>query len=325
MTDIDPLTELAIKHGTDKWGEHFYTPVYHGLFQAMRLEKLLVLEIGIGGFGMREFGGESLRMWAEYFPNGRIVGIDIQPKKLALPANVHCEQGSQADPQFLERLAAKYGAFDIVVDDGSHRPDDMIASFVHLFPRMSARGIYVIEDTQTAFWPRWGGSPDGAKLLRFMAALVQGLHRNEIAVEKPDYAAPAFASGVKSVKAVHNLLIVERGDSSEPSNYKLDLDHPTAKFALGTIERRVRTDPTPGCYARYAVMLHLGGRADQALGAVEGGLGLWPDHPDLLKTGYDIAKARGDAARALGYATRLKAKSADPMVNGMLAAVKPGG
>ena len=23
---IDPLTALAIRHGTDKWGPHFYTP-----------------------------------------------------------------------------------------------------------------------------------------------------------------------------------------------------------------------------------------------------------------------------------------------------------
>jgi hypothetical protein len=27
--EVDPLTRLAIKHGTDKWGPHFYTPVYH--------------------------------------------------------------------------------------------------------------------------------------------------------------------------------------------------------------------------------------------------------------------------------------------------------
>jgi hypothetical protein len=34
--EIDPLTRLAIRHGTDKWGPHFYTPVYHELFAPLR-------------------------------------------------------------------------------------------------------------------------------------------------------------------------------------------------------------------------------------------------------------------------------------------------
>ncbi|MBV8508817.1 MAG: hypothetical protein JO289_01505, partial [Xanthobacteraceae bacterium] len=33
---IDPLTRLAIRHGTDKWGPHFYTPIYHELLAPLR-------------------------------------------------------------------------------------------------------------------------------------------------------------------------------------------------------------------------------------------------------------------------------------------------
>ena len=323
MPETDLLTRLAIKHGTDKWGEHFYTPVYHALFRDIRLKELKVLEIGIGGFGLRDFGGESLRMWAEYFPNGRIVGVDIHQKKLDLPANVACERGSQNDLLFLKRLTDKHGAFDIVVDDGSHRPDDMIASFAFLFPRMSQRGIYVIEDTQTAFWPKWGGSPNGAKLLGFIAGIVQSLHRADIRAEIPGYEPAEHLRNVKALHAVHNLLIVEKGDNSEPSNYRFDLAHPAAQAALDSIAAAMRGDPRPATYARYAMVLHLGGRTDEALTAVENGLERWRDEPNLLMAGFDIAKAAGDAERARGYVSRVKARSSDPMIEGLLASVRP--
>ena len=68
--DIDPLTALAIRHGTDKWGPHFYTPVYHELFAHLRDAAVRLLEIGIGGYGYQTVGGASLRMWADYFPRG---------------------------------------------------------------------------------------------------------------------------------------------------------------------------------------------------------------------------------------------------------------
>jgi hypothetical protein len=35
---------------------------------------------------------------------------------------------------------------DIIIDDGSHRPDHQLISLVTLFPYLAADGIYVIED-----------------------------------------------------------------------------------------------------------------------------------------------------------------------------------
>src|SRR5882672_934336 len=95
--DIDPLTALAIKHGTDKWGPHFYTPVYHALFAHLRDRPIRLLEIGIGGYEYNTVGGASLAMWAEYFPRARIVGIDVVPKTLALGPRVTTLEGSQID------------------------------------------------------------------------------------------------------------------------------------------------------------------------------------------------------------------------------------
>src|SRR5450756_3013790 len=91
--EIDPLTRLAIKHGTDKWGLHFYTPVYHALFTHMRDKPVRLLEIGIGGYSLTKAGGASLAMWADYFPKGHILGIDIVEKKLNLDPRIKVCQG----------------------------------------------------------------------------------------------------------------------------------------------------------------------------------------------------------------------------------------
>src|SRR4051812_19597491 len=98
---MDPLTRMAIKHGTDKWGPHFYTPVYHHLFSHLRDKPVRLLEIGIGGYHFSTVGGASLAMWAEYFSLGSIVGIDITPKTLALDARITTLAGSQTDVKFL--------------------------------------------------------------------------------------------------------------------------------------------------------------------------------------------------------------------------------
>src|ERR1700754_3628667 len=84
VEEIDPLTRLAIRHGTDKWGAHFYTPVYHQLFAHLRDKPVRLLEIGIGGYQFAKLGGASLAMWADYFPSGRILGIDVFKKNLDL-------------------------------------------------------------------------------------------------------------------------------------------------------------------------------------------------------------------------------------------------
>ena len=76
----DDLTNLASHYGTDKWGIHRYTPHYQQHFSHLRLNKLNLLEIGVGGYEDPNQGGESLRMWKHYFPNGKIDSIDIFDK-----------------------------------------------------------------------------------------------------------------------------------------------------------------------------------------------------------------------------------------------------
>ncbi|RYG92322.1 tetratricopeptide repeat protein [Loktanella sp. IMCC34160] len=155
---IDPLSKLAIRHGTDKFGYHDYTPNYHKLFQHLRDQPIRLLEIGVGGYQDADRGGQSLATWRDYFPNAEITGIDIQKKTLDLGPRVKILQGSQVDPEFLKQVVAERGPFDIIIDDGSHQNAHVVESFGYLWPDLTPGGIYVAEDVQTSFMPRFGGS-----------------------------------------------------------------------------------------------------------------------------------------------------------------------
>ena len=142
------LTELANKYKTDKGtehsrgnGAHGYTGFYQSLFQHMQDRPLKLLEIGAAE-------GASLRMWRDFFPNAQIFGIDINPRPVEGCTVLNCNQSNVIA---LNALAEKHGPFDIVLDDGSHKTEDQMASFVTLFPvHMTKGGLYVIEDLTDA-------------------------------------------------------------------------------------------------------------------------------------------------------------------------------
>lgn len=135
------LESLGDKYAPSK-RSHNYLVYYWMHFRDIRLDVRRVLEIGVGT-------GRSLRMWEEFFPNAMIHGIDIDPACRALEGGRRrISIGDQRDPRFLEQVITQASeAFDIVIDDGSHRPEDQLRSFDLLFPAMSDHGIYAIEDT----------------------------------------------------------------------------------------------------------------------------------------------------------------------------------
>ena len=64
------LEKLFKKFSSDKFN-HQYHKVYHSYLYSLRSKKLNILEIGVAD-------GSSLKAWAEYFKNSRIIGIDIK-------------------------------------------------------------------------------------------------------------------------------------------------------------------------------------------------------------------------------------------------------
>ena len=312
---IDPLTRLAIKHGTDKWGLHFYTPIYHDLFCDLRHRPIRLLEIGVGGYELKTVGGASLAMWADYFANGQITGIDVAQKQLSLDPRIKVFQGSQVDPRFLKAVCDQRGPFDIIIDDGSHVPKHVVASFQILFPTLADGGLYVIEDVQTAFWPDFGGSVlHGGDTVKLARTAIECINHAELAVVKASNTLPVFAQQVKAFRAFHNMFVIEKGENCEPSNFAYDLNNPHAAKAVKSIEKELDKMPTPEGMTNL-VDVYLSGRDPaRAKEIADKALSLWPENPTLLLGAYRVAKERKDLPAQIGYLERVLRIEADNVV-----------
>ena len=128
------LDRLFFKYGSDKHrkrlGEIYSRFTYNW-------QRPNILEIGVKK-------GSSLLAWQEYFPGAKITGIDIE--KVEVPNTIICI-GNQNDENFLKEVGHKHGPFDLIVDDGSHKPEDQIISFNVLYRNyLNVNGLYCIED-----------------------------------------------------------------------------------------------------------------------------------------------------------------------------------
>jgi hypothetical protein len=149
------LSKLARLYGTDKF-EHGYTEIYSIYFEKVKNKKLRILEIGIGGGENTKYGGNSLKMWAKYFPKSDIVGIDLYDKSLLDYRRIKTFQGSQSDEKFL----SQFDNLDIIIDDGGHINSEVISSFEILFPKLNNFGFYIIEDIENSYWMESGGNEE---------------------------------------------------------------------------------------------------------------------------------------------------------------------
>lgn len=136
------LYDLAIKYGSDK-SEHGYCPFYE---QYLPKNPKKILEIGV-------LKGASLAMWAEYFPDAEIHGLDLfaENSEEEIEAylrgelgfkNIILHKGNQCNWLLLEVLRNE--DFDVIIDDGSHNSRDQLMTFFGLYNGKQ----YYIEDIQ---------------------------------------------------------------------------------------------------------------------------------------------------------------------------------
>ena len=89
-----------------------------------------------------------------------------------------------------------------------------------LFPLLADDGIYVVEDTQTAYWPDFGGSSDdllhALTSMSLLKSLVDGLNHDEFI--KPDYIPSYDDQHVAALHFYHNLVFIQKGRNDEGSN-----------------------------------------------------------------------------------------------------------
>ncbi|MBS7808539.1 hypothetical protein [Variovorax sp. PCZ-1] len=158
------LHQLADHYGTDKGfntlNAHGYTRIYESLLRNVREQPLRILEIGLlhpalhqstksqhGSFSV----APSLQMWAHYLPRALIAGFDIEDFSSLQHDRIQTWRADQSDRASLNLAAEQAcqrfgGAFDLIIDDGSHSSAHQQITLVTLLPYLHPTGAYVIED-----------------------------------------------------------------------------------------------------------------------------------------------------------------------------------
>jgi len=206
------LLEIAKKYPTSK-NDHGFIEIYHKYFSNLKEHKINILEIGVER-------GDSLRMWREYFTSASICAIDLHDRNISVD-NTEILIGDQSDHSFLQSVVNKYGTFDIIIDDGSHQSKHIITSFNFLFNHLSDNGIYVIEDLQTSYQPRYGGSRFNLikkkSSMNFIKSLADSINYEH--KDKPFFKRNTFDGSIKSISFYQNIAFITKGEST---NYFFD-------------------------------------------------------------------------------------------------------
>jgi len=215
---IQDFTDAALRFDCDKVIDHDYAEFYARIFTEVNASAPTLLEIGAGGYGDPQAGGASARVWSEILPTWTIVIIDLENKAFRWPERTTFIQADQTDIAGLQCIAEKHGPFDIIIDDGSHRNEDIRTSLWGLFPYLKEGGHYVIEDTQTSYLPSYGG--DMKRNSATTANLVRDLFDYVNAPELPEKneIPTVFSDTVEEVYFRHNIVDIRKRTAVRVSN-----------------------------------------------------------------------------------------------------------
>ena len=159
MNDATCLATLFATHGSDK-DVNGYSALYNALFLPLKYAPVKLLEIGVGTMVLGAHSsmkgymddsyrpGASLRAWRDFFPNGEVHGMDVQPDCQISEERLQTHLYDSTDADGVRAwIEARPGLeFDIIVDDGSRWDVHQLATLTNLFPLVKPGGFYVIED-----------------------------------------------------------------------------------------------------------------------------------------------------------------------------------
>ena len=160
------LAAIAEKYHSDKglqgptrnWNGNNYVDIYESYFRNHVSDPITMLEIGIGvagpnweskiAHGSNIAGGASVQMWQDYFEQGKIFAMDINPASHLDTDRIQTFVVDQGSADQLQEFNEKTSGvvFDFIIDDGSHRGDHQQISLEALWPRLKSGGYYIIED-----------------------------------------------------------------------------------------------------------------------------------------------------------------------------------
>lgn len=136
------LSKLNEKFKSDKGGKHCYLQEYYqNKFSLIRESTKKILEIGV-------YEGASIRLWKEYFINADVYALEKLHKRAGMFRNeerIHLVIGDSLNANSYTMLP---NDLNIIIDDGSHKPEDQFTTFQLAYPKLVSGGLYIIEDVR---------------------------------------------------------------------------------------------------------------------------------------------------------------------------------
>lgn len=153
------LCYIMNKNQSDKSSSHHnYTLEYDRLFYKIKETAKNIFEVGLGtnnldvesNMGVNGRPGASLYGWKEYFKNANIFGGDVDSRILFQDERIKTFFVDQTKTETIQEMwnndDLKNIFFDVIIDDGLHKPEANINFFKHSYHKINPYGIYIIED-----------------------------------------------------------------------------------------------------------------------------------------------------------------------------------
>lgn len=208
------LDELAKKYGTDKSSlHHGFAKYYETYLSSLKDSRISLIEFGVGGYEYPDRGGESLRMWYQYLPHAKLIGIDIHKKEGIINDRTEFWQGSQIDAGLLQAIIEREEVAErrIVIDDASHINTLTIATFEIVFPMLKSGDLYFVEDVHSSYWSEWGyeGNPKPGTTgttMQFFSFLTHQLNGEHLKLEFQNQ----YARMIEFIHFYKELIVIKR-------------------------------------------------------------------------------------------------------------------
>ncbi len=150
----ESLDNLFHSYGSDKANlfrlnnsqGHGFSKYYVYHLEKMKNKQLNILEIG-------SYSGASAAAFIKYFPKSKVFCFDINISKFKYTSKNIDVYGLDINNKdkvnnILKKIFLKYRfeAFDLIIDDGSHKLSDILFSLNFFFRFLKKNGTFIIED-----------------------------------------------------------------------------------------------------------------------------------------------------------------------------------
>ena len=155
MTKPTPLCLIMGRNKSNKGNlniiksHHNYTIFYYHTFINLKKDKIRIFELGLENMNPNSKPGASLYAWADFFPNSKIFGADIDKNILFKTDRIEtffCDKTDKTSIQVLWNKPSLEEHFDIIIDNGIHNFNANVCFFENSIHKLKVNGFYIIEN-----------------------------------------------------------------------------------------------------------------------------------------------------------------------------------